>query len=97
MRAGTFSPTKSRLSAFDKLRLTLSTVEGSRGGLPIPKMNSRPLLLRAALLAALFGFALAVAVLVPRAAPAMPHATTRVSSTFLPLVALPLVQSLLSP
>jgi hypothetical protein len=60
-------------------------------------MHLRSLLLRAALLVALLGFALVVAALTPRAGPAGHNSANRTAPTLLPLIALPLVQALLSP
>jgi hypothetical protein len=60
-------------------------------------LNLRSLLLRAALVAALFGFAFAVATLTPRAGPESSTVTRTASPILLPLVALPLVQALLTP
>jgi len=61
-------------------------------------MNLRSILFRAALAAALFGFALGAAALAPRL-DTPTRTTTNHFSPFIafPLVALPLVQALLSP
>jgi hypothetical protein len=61
-------------------------------------MNLRSLLLRAAFVVALLGFAFVAAALTPRAEPNANSTDGRTASpTLLPLIALPLVHALLSP
>ena len=61
-------------------------------------MNLRSLLLRTALVAVLFGFALAAAALAPRLdSAAHPDSISARPIIFLPLVALPLLHALLAP
>jgi hypothetical protein len=61
-------------------------------------MNPRAFLIRASLVVAFVGLALAVAVIAPRSNSASNRARTTTASTALfPLIALPLVHALLSP